>query len=34
MIFLLLVWLTSLSITISKSTHIATNGIISFFLMA
>ena len=28
------VWLTSLSMTISRSIHVAANGIISFFLMA
>ena len=28
------VWLTSVSMTISRSIHIAANGIISFFLMA
>ena len=27
------VWLTPLSMTIPKSIHVATNGIISFFLM-
>ena len=33
MIFVLSVWLTSLTMIISRSTHVAANGIISFFLM-
>ena len=34
MVFVFLYWLTLLSMIISKSIHVAADGIVSFFFMA